>query len=88
MKSNRLCDKDVSLLSKLKEENKQLKEKVSKLQKIVDRVNENRPAKAKENYSTAPKNNPTKQNIVNIIPVEVIQNHAESLYYSEMNPVE
>lgn len=88
MKSNRLCDKDVSLLSKLKEENKQLKEKVSKLQKIVDRVNENRPAKVKENYSTAPKNNHPKQNIINIMPVEVIQNHAEALYYSEMNPVE
>lgn len=88
MKSNRLCDKDVSLLSKLKEENKQLKEKISKLQKIVDRVNENRPAKVKENYSTASKNNPPKQNIINIMPVEVIQNHAEALYYAEMNPVE
>jgi hypothetical protein len=87
MRSNRLCDKEVSLLNKLKDENKQLKEKISKLQKIVDRVNENRPEKSKNSYSSKPLSKEIKE-IQKKPKIELIQKQAESEYYSEMNPIE
>lgn len=39
LKSNRNCEVEKSIIKQLKEENKQLKLKISKLEKVVSRIN-------------------------------------------------
>lgn len=41
MKSNRNCEAEKSQIKQLKEENKLLKQKISKLEKVLDRINPN-----------------------------------------------
>lgn len=86
MKSNRLCDKDVSLLSKLKKENKELKEKVSKLQKVVDRVQH----KTEEEIALKKQQKIAELKLImkrDSVDMDAVQKKAENLYYAEVLPV-
>lgn len=86
MKSNRLCDKDVSLLSKLKKENKELKEKVSKLQKVVDRVQH----KTEEEVALKKQQKIAELKLImkrDSVDMDAVQKKAENLYYAEVLPV-